>query len=77
MLSDGLGRLQRGDCGLGKQGFKETMNVFHKDKNDDTNHVLAAHNGFWALFDTEHKAAFMERSPTGKPTSTAQKSCII
>lgn len=59
------------------QRFKATLNVFHKDKNDDTNHVLAAHNGFWVLFDTEHKAAFMERSPTGKPTSTAQKSCII
>ncbi len=53
------------------------MNVFHKDKNDDTNHVLAAHNGFWVLFDCMHKAAFIEWSPTGKPTSTAQKSYII
>lgn len=53
------------------------MNVFHKEKNDDTNHVLAAHNGFWVLFDSVHKAAFIEQSPTGKPTSTAQKSYII
>lgn len=55
------------------------MNVFfHKDRNDDTiTTSLAAHNGFWALFDTVHKEAFMERFPTGKPTSTAQKSCII